>query len=382
MRFCKLPIRENLSEVGSDSFSGRLLTCLKAALVGLLTPLCSCGALPIAIALHEEGASLPAVVSFLTASQGAGIDSAFITMGLLGRVAALYRLMGAVVLAVAAGLASSRGAGEKKKKKSKKMNGDSSSSSSSSFISGLSEIKLTEAVGSFISHAASDLGEVLPTIVLGIGFTVAFTSYGPSLNDIYSKWDGGGGRGEGEGMNMELLKGSVLAFLTRAILLSVALPLQLCEHATVAVASGLLRRGASAGLSFAFLISAPATNLASLAILVRSSSSSNGGGGGGGGGKGKDETTTLREGVLAVMGVALALVASALAMSFLVDIGGLSVGLEEGGAGGGHDHSHGLSIPGWNRFVQLSPSLTSALLAIHLVRRVGKWLRNGKTHVH
>ena len=54
------------------------LTCAKAAAVGLATPLCSCGAIPIAVGLHAAGASLPAVVAFLTASQGAGLDSAMI----------------------------------------------------------------------------------------------------------------------------------------------------------------------------------------------------------------------------------------------------------------------------------------------------------------
>ena len=45
------------------------------------------------------------VVAFLTASQSAGLDSAAITVGLLGFSATLCRLAGAVVLAVCAGMA-------------------------------------------------------------------------------------------------------------------------------------------------------------------------------------------------------------------------------------------------------------------------------------
>lgn len=77
------------------------------AIVGLATPLCSCGMLPVAAGFVGAGVPLDVVVSFLTASQSAGLDSAAITWGLLGRDAALCRLGGAVALATAAGLAAS-----------------------------------------------------------------------------------------------------------------------------------------------------------------------------------------------------------------------------------------------------------------------------------
>ena len=79
------------------------------ALLGIATPLCSCGALPVAAGFVSAGVPLPAVVAFLTASQSAGLDSAAITWGLLGPLATLCRLGGAVVLAVVAGLAVPKG---------------------------------------------------------------------------------------------------------------------------------------------------------------------------------------------------------------------------------------------------------------------------------
>ena len=59
------------------------------ALVGLATPLCSCGALPVAAGFVRSGVPIRAVVAFLTASQSAGLDSAAITWGLLGPAAAV-----------------------------------------------------------------------------------------------------------------------------------------------------------------------------------------------------------------------------------------------------------------------------------------------------
>jgi len=73
------------------------------ALIGLATPLCSCGSLPVAAGFVSGGVPLRVVVAFLTATQAAGLDSATITWGLLGPEAALCRLGGALVLAVAAG---------------------------------------------------------------------------------------------------------------------------------------------------------------------------------------------------------------------------------------------------------------------------------------
>ena len=102
------------------SFAGGLKTpgaagVVAGALVGLATPLCSCGVLPGAAALAAEGVPLGSVVAFLTAAQSSGLDSAAITYGLLGWRAALARLLGAVVLACAAGLAVGRSAATPRK---------------------------------------------------------------------------------------------------------------------------------------------------------------------------------------------------------------------------------------------------------------------------
>ena len=54
----------------------------------------------------------------------------------------------------------------------------------------------------------------------------------------------------------------------RLAVLGAALPLQLCEHTTVTAAAAIQRAGGSAGLAFAFLLSAPATNFPSCLLLV------------------------------------------------------------------------------------------------------------------
>ena len=108
----KLPtvnVRRFLTFTSKDpTFFELVSLCLMASLLGLATPLCSCGAIPLSIGLSSAGASPAAVVSFLTAAQSAGLDSAAITYGMLGGETAFFRLAGAIILSIGAGVAVGR----------------------------------------------------------------------------------------------------------------------------------------------------------------------------------------------------------------------------------------------------------------------------------
>ena len=77
----QLPLGKLQARLGHGSLLG-------AAIIGLLTPLCSCGSLPVARGFADAGVPLGTVVAFLTATQCSGIDSLAVTWGLLGRTAA------------------------------------------------------------------------------------------------------------------------------------------------------------------------------------------------------------------------------------------------------------------------------------------------------
>ena len=51
------------------------VSVLKAALIGIPLPLCSCGVLPTAVSLRRNGASRGAATSFLIATPQTGVDS-------------------------------------------------------------------------------------------------------------------------------------------------------------------------------------------------------------------------------------------------------------------------------------------------------------------
>ena len=230
-------IRAHLVCTGSGM--GVLLPCLKAAAIGLVTPLCSCGALPVAMGFLSAGASLPSVVSFLTAAQSAGLDSMTITYGLLGPRVALGRLAGALFIALCAGLCAPAEA----------KGGDAEAAAGGCCTKeGCSENEAgKEQKQNPVALMGENLAEVVPFVLVGIALTAALRAFGPSTEAIFAKAG---------------IAGRVVALLT-------VLPLQICEHTTVAVASALQKAGASPGTAFAFLLAAPATNIPTLMILSR-----------------------------------------------------------------------------------------------------------------
>ena len=78
---------------------------LKAALIGIPLPLCSCGVLPAAIAMRRNGASKAASTSFLIATPQTGVDSIAATWSLLGPAFAVVRPVAAFVTALFGGVA-------------------------------------------------------------------------------------------------------------------------------------------------------------------------------------------------------------------------------------------------------------------------------------
>jgi uncharacterized membrane protein YraQ (UPF0718 family) len=67
---------------------------IKAVLLGIPLPLCSCGVIPAAIMLNKKGASRGAVTSFLIATPITGVDSIFATYSLMEKPADLSTLEG------------------------------------------------------------------------------------------------------------------------------------------------------------------------------------------------------------------------------------------------------------------------------------------------
>ena len=307
------------------------LAAIKAAFIGLATPLCSCGSLPIAAGFVEAGIPLSSVVAFLTASQSAGLDSALITYGLLGPIAALCRLLGALVLAVVAGtVLKSNSAGTSSTKDKKRASaGNKSANVSQSSIGGI--------VFKFLSELVDTATEIMPLVVIGLAISTFAVDAAPMLTAPFDAMKS----------DDENIVGS---FILRIGVLASALPLQLCEHTTAALAAGIEKAGGSAGLAFSFLLSAPATNLPSLLLLTRTS-----------GGYGR--FTALK--------VAMALSGTALVLSYTIDFAGIDLLVVKEAES---DAGEMAELP--SRFIAASPWIAGTLMLAGIAKRLRQKLKS------
>lgn len=74
-----------------------------ACLVGMLSPLCSCGILPVVIPMAVSGVSLPALLALLATSPTMDPTSFFLTWGALGPELACWKLGGSAFLGMLVG---------------------------------------------------------------------------------------------------------------------------------------------------------------------------------------------------------------------------------------------------------------------------------------
>lgn len=210
----------------------------KGAVLGLLVPLCSCGALPLAMGLAAAGAAAPAIIAFLVASQSAGLDSLLFTVGVLGPAAAAWRMLAAALVAIAAGLSAPVGHRPEAAPScaGKKEPAQQQGSLASRVCGGM--------------HGALTTGfdEVAVSVTVGFALTAALTAVLPSGGlGLAAAFGGVGGR---------------------AAVLAAALPMQFCEHAAVPLAVALQNAGASGGLAFATLATMPSVNLAAFGVVA------------------------------------------------------------------------------------------------------------------
>lgn len=218
----------------------------RAAVIGMPLPLCSCGAIPTALALHRGGAGRGPTTSFLISTPGVGVDSMLITSVLLGPLMALARVLGALVTAIVTGIlvgftgqtalpksppasscCASKGCGDS--------NANANATESTGVIAGLRYA---------FSDLLDDISRWMFAGLLLAGVLVTFVS--PEALVGFS--------------------GGLLPLLLMAV---IGIPLYICATAATPVAAGLLLAGISPGMALVFLLAGPVTSLATLAILRR-----------------------------------------------------------------------------------------------------------------
>ena len=218
---------------------------VRAAVIGMPLPLCSCGAIPTAIALHRGGAGRGPTTSFLSSTPGVGVDSILLTSVLLGPLMAVLRVGGALVTAIVTGLLVGFTRDAAKASPTVASGGCCSSSGCHDHHANANE---PEGLRAGLRYAFSDLlDDISAWMFAGLLLAGVLVTLVPP--DTLAQFSGG-----------------ILALILMAV---VGIPLYICAAAATPVAAGLLLAGISPGMALVFLLAGPITSLATLAILRR-----------------------------------------------------------------------------------------------------------------
>ncbi len=214
---------------------------VRASVVGVPLPLCSCGVIPTALGLRRQGASPGAATSFMISTPQTGVDSILVTAAFLGWPFAIFKLVAAFVTGVVGGALVNRTVPAEPT-----ANGTDGLDSTEDERPRGWLARITEAV----RYAVFDLlGAINTWLIIGVVAAALVTTLTPA--DFFAD------RPWADGM------------IGMLVMLAIALPLYVCTTASVPIAASLIAAGLPAGSALVFLMAGPATNLATIGAVFR-----------------------------------------------------------------------------------------------------------------
>lgn len=221
---------------------------VRATLVGVPLPVCSCGVIPIAAGLRKQGAGMGPTAAFLASTPQTGVDSVAATWGLMGAGFAWLRVAVAFVSGWLAGLvvgAFSKGAETNREEAEQATGSRCCSEKDSCCQQSNGSHPWRQALRYGFITMPRDLGKPL---TLGIVLAGLFATIIP--HDFFAAdWAQGW-----------------LAYLAVTML---AVPLYVCSTGTIPFAYVLVEAGLPAGAALVFLVAGPATNVATLTAMAK-----------------------------------------------------------------------------------------------------------------
>lgn len=211
------------------------LSVLWAALLGVPLPLCSCGVIPTAVGLKNEGASKGAVASFLIATPQTGIDSILATFSLMGLGFAVVRPVAALVTGVCGGLLINRFA---------------SGGTTVIHTANTCAMEQGNRLWRVFKYAYFDMIQDIG-LRLAIGLIVAALINVAFPDEFFLSFG-----------NQPLLQ--------MLVILVVAVPMYICSTGSIPVAAALMMKGLSPGAALVMLMAGPAVNIASILVVRKS----------------------------------------------------------------------------------------------------------------
>jgi uncharacterized membrane protein YraQ (UPF0718 family)/copper chaperone CopZ len=223
-----------------------MLSAVKAAIVGVPLPLCSCGVVPTGIGLLKRGASRAATVSFLISTPQTGVDSIAVTYGFFGWMFAIFRPLAAFLSGILGGFATlllKPQTADQEHWLTYHVKGEDALEQA-----GAAQ-PFSEKMKSGFRFAFYDLlGDISNWLLVGLAVATLIGMFVPE--DFFA-----GRLGHGVGAML--------------IMMAFGIPLYVCSTASIPIAAMLMAKGLSAGAAFVFLMTGPATNAATILIIGR-----------------------------------------------------------------------------------------------------------------
>ena len=241
---------------------------VKAALLGIPLPLCSCGVIPTSVGLRREGASHGACTSFLIATPQTGVDSIAATYSLMGLPFAVVRPIAALFTAMFGGWLVNRYARDDEKLSAEQANHDENSQCDcghhhdhdhdhdhSDHDHCHSDHHHEAADGEDWWHRFADamryafvemLQDVGKWLVVGLLIAALITVAVPN------EW---------------LAALHDYKLLNMIIVLAVAIPMYVCATGSIPIAVSLMAKGLTPGAALVLLMAGPAVNSASMLVI-------------------------------------------------------------------------------------------------------------------
>jgi len=233
-----------------------------ASLLGVPLPICSCGIVPVSLAMRRKGAGRGATMSFLISTPETGVDSVALTYGLMGPLMAVFRPLVALVASFVGGLlieASDRHAGGTEGEALPPEDGDDAAGScetgecEAGCDAGGAPDRSPAPEGklrAILRYGLFDLlGELSTWLLLGLLLTALVAALLPD----------------------EMLQDRALTTGLPSMLLMilVGLPVYMCASGSTPLGAALVAKGLNPGAALVFLLVGPATNLATITLVRR-----------------------------------------------------------------------------------------------------------------
>lgn len=222
---------------------------VRAALLGIPLPLCSCGVIPTAMSLRREGASRGATTSFLVATPQTGVDSIVATWSLMGLPFAIVRPIAALATALFGGVMVNTfdGADDRASTTSSPSVNAEEGHCGCGCSDGGHATSFAGRIGEALHYAFVDMmADIGKWLVIGLVVAALITVFVPtSFFSVFAD-------------------SSLLSML---LVLCLAVPMYLCATGSIPIAVALMLKGLTPGAGLVMLMAGPASNVASILVI-------------------------------------------------------------------------------------------------------------------